>query len=152
MRTQQYWAILERLLMRTQESLAGHHCLSLAVRPTILRQEGVVATSVFVQQYAGKEYCAELEKVMGAEVRVLRANSGETFFAPNLTTRKGCKAHSCLDQRVRLLDRRLGSLAVGAPDELILAIVKRFFASLCRSAHLFPLLFLKIRYIHQMPS
>jgi hypothetical protein len=113
--------------MRTQESLAGHHCLSLAVRPTILRQEGVVATSVFVQQYAGKEYCAELEKVMGAEVRVLRANSGETFFAPNLTTRKGCKAHSCLDQRVRLLDRRLGRLAVGAPDELILAIVKRFF-------------------------
>ena len=50
-------------------------------------------------------------------------------MAPSLTVRQGCKAHSCWDKRVRLLDQRLSALPIGVSEAFILALAKHFFTA-----------------------
>ena len=82
----------------------------------------------FTVIYQRVTYNAEVETVMGHEIPVL-VTSGQRFYAPNLTTRSGCKSHSCLDRRARELDRRFSHMPVGVEDAYILAVTKHYFAA-----------------------
>ena len=111
-------------------------CLRGVMEPPLMLVRGIL---LLIRRDCGRDFFVEWNgdvldlsavTIENVVVPLLKSRStGRTFLSENLAFRAGCKAHSCWDQRVQLLGRRLANLPVGAGDGDMLAYAKHYIGS-----------------------